>query len=79
MFLKLATIIAFLGTALHLLLNLFQQMLFRYRPFGSATFDISRAISLLDLLIFSVALLIFFGAIFIRLQKGPDPAPETVE
>jgi len=76
MFLKLATIIAFAGTALHLLLNLFQQMLFRYRPFGSATFDISRAVSLLDLIIFSVALLIFFAAVFVRLQKGPGPAAE---
>ena len=79
MFLKLATIIAIAGTALHLLLNLFQQMLFRYRPFGSATFDISRAISLLDLVIFSVALLIFFAAVFVRLQKGPDPGAKPLE
>jgi TRAP-type C4-dicarboxylate transport system permease small subunit len=74
MFLKLATIVAIAGTALHLLLNLFQQMLFRYRPFGSATFDISRAVTLLDLIIFSGALLIFFVAVFFRLQKGPDIA-----
>ena len=79
MFLKLATIIAFLGTAIHLLLNLFQQILFRYRPFGSATFDISRVVSLLDLIIFSVALLIFFAAVFVRLQKGPKAAPEPIE
>jgi hypothetical protein len=79
MFLKLATIIAIAGTALHLFMNLFQQILFRYRPFGSATFDISRAISLLDLVIFSVALLIFFAAVFVRLQKGPGPAANSHE
>ena len=79
MFLKLATIIAIAGTALHLFMNLFQQMLFRYRPFGSATFDISRVISLLDLVIFSVALLIFFAAVFVRLQKGPDAAAKPLQ
>ena len=79
MFLKLATIIALAGTALHLVMNLFQQMLFRYRPFGSATFDISRAISLLDLIIFSGALLIFFVAVLVRLQKGAGTAAKPLE
>jgi hypothetical protein len=77
MFLKLATIIAIAGTLLHLFLEIFQQVLLRYRPFGVASFDISRLVSLLDPFVFSGALLIFFVAVLIRVQKGPDQKPNV--
>jgi hypothetical protein len=73
MFLKLATVIAIIGTALHLFFTLFQQLLFAYRPFGSTSFQISRFVSLLDILLFTVSLLVFFVAVLIRLKKGPEP------
>lgn len=73
MFLKLATVVAIIGTAFHLFFTLFQQMLFAYRPFGTSTFQLSRIISLLDILLFTISLLVFFIAVLIRLKKGPEP------
>ncbi|MDX6611828.1 MAG: hypothetical protein QOD75_1014 [Blastocatellia bacterium] len=71
MYLKLATVIAIIGTALHLFFTLFQQFLFAYRPFGATTFQLSRVVTLLDALVFTLSLLIFFVAVLIRLKNGP--------
>jgi len=73
MYLKLATVFAIIGTALHLFFTLFQQFLFTYRPFGTTTFQLSRVITLLDVLVFTLSLLIFFVAVLIRLKNGPGP------
>jgi hypothetical protein len=79
MYLKLATVFAIIGTAFHLFLSLFQQFLFAYRPFGSTSFQISRLISLLDVLLFTISLLVFFIAVLIRLKKGPEPGQHQHE
>lgn len=71
MSLKIATMIAIAGTALHLCLALFQQMLFAYRPFGITTFQISRLVGLGDILLFSISLLVFFVAFLLSLRARP--------
>lgn len=68
MFLKVATIIAIIGVTLHLILVLFQQMLFAYRPFGNTTFTMTRLISSADILLFTISLLVFFIAFLLGLK-----------
>jgi len=76
MFLKIATVIAIIGVAFHLILQLIQQSLFYAlgaRFVSSGTQTVIRLLGAADLLLFSISLLIFFVAFLLSLRSRPIP------